>query len=119
MASFPSLRPDSRKWSSGLDQTSVERGVRFRHSAQLSGGTVTMGYRFLAASDTAQIRSHVSGQRGAVLSFELGADAWAGHETADDVFSPATFRHQGGVSENQLSAGLANLTVTLSHTSDA
>ena len=115
MANYPALRASSTTWRPGSDRTTNERGIRFRHCPTLSGGTLELGYQHLSASEMALIRSHVSGQRGAGLAFELSSEAWANHGALSDVWLSATFRHSGAVAEDQQSAGLVSPRVTLTN----
>lgn len=120
MATFPSLRPASRRYSMGSFPISEERGfgggsIRFLHGATASRHTLELGYTFLTQAEAKLLRDHYRLQQGGYLSFSLSAEAWAGHSSMADLVPQSTaWVYSRPPEENHRKGGLVDVTIALS-----
>lgn len=95
MATFPALRPASRRYSFGIYPISEERGfgggsVRFKHGNISSSHDLELGFQLLTQSEAKLLRDHYRTQQGGYLPFSLSAEAWAGHTSQTDLVPSTT-----------------------------
>lgn len=95
MATFPALRPASRRYSLGLFPISQERGfgggsVRFKHGATSSDHDLELGFQLLTQAEAKLLRDHYRTQQGGYLPFALSPEAWAGHTSQTDLVPTTT-----------------------------
>lgn len=119
MATFPALRPATRRYSMGVFPVTTETGfgggnIRFLHGATSSGHALELGFENLTQSEAGLIRTHYRGQDGSHIAFALSADAWAGHSSMTDLVPATTlWRYSGPPEETHKRGGYIDLTITL------
>lgn len=119
MATFPSLRPASRRYSMGMFPVTTETGfgggnVRFLHGSTSSGHTLELGYENLTQTEAALIRTHYRAQDGSHQAFALSTDAWAGHSSMTDLVPATTlWCYETAPEETHKSGGFVDMTVSL------
>jgi len=90
MATFPALKPATRRYSMGVFPVTEERGfgggsIRFRHGSTAYGHTLELGFVALTQAQAKLIRDHYREQQGGYRSFQLSTYAWAGHASFTDL----------------------------------
>lgn len=115
MADFPALAPVARRYSFGALPVTIEPGgVRFLHDTQRSGCSLELQYQALTQAEAQLLRNHYRGQDGSHGSFELSAEAWAGHTSMTDLVPAGTRWVYASVpEEQQLRGGLVDISVAL------
>jgi len=96
MATFPALKPATRRYSMGVFPVTEERGfgggsIRFRHGSTAYGHTLELGFVALTQAQAKLIRDHYREQQGGYRSFQLSTYAWAGHASFTDLVPSTTY----------------------------
>jgi hypothetical protein len=119
MATFPALRPSSRRYNFGGYPTTEERGfgggsVRFSHGTTASAHTLELGFELLSAAEAKLLRDHYREQQGGYLPFSLSAQAWAGHTSQTDLVPTTTlWTYAQPSEESHRGGGLYDVSVQL------
>jgi hypothetical protein len=119
MATFPALKPATRRYSMGVYPVTEERGfgggsVRFRHGATAYGHTLELGFVALTAANAKLLRDHYRTQQGGYLTFPLSAEAWSDHASTTDLVPATTYwRYASPIQETFLPNGFREVTVSL------
>lgn len=122
MATFPALRPSTRRYSFGGFPGTEERGfgggsVRFSHGSTASGHNLEFSFEVLTAAEAKLLRDHYRGQQGGYLPFALSPEAWAGHTSQTDLVPTTTlWVYAAPPEEVHRSGGLFDVTVQLAST---
>ncbi len=119
MATFPALRPASRRYAFAAFPTTQETGfaggsVRFLHGDTSSGLPLELGFELLTQAEAKLLRDHYRGQQGGFLPFSLSTEAWAGHNDLSTL-APSTTQwvYANPPEESHRSGGLVDMTVQL------
>lgn len=119
MAAFPALKPAARRYSMGIFPVTEQRGfgggsIRFRHGNIAYSHNLEMSFVALTQADAKLLRDHYREQQGGYRSFQLSANAWAGHADFNDLVPNTTYwRYSGALQEKHLSDGRINIDVAL------
>lgn len=119
MASFPALKPATRRYSMGVFPVTEERGfgggsIRFRHGSTAYGHNLEMGFTALTQAEAKLIRDHYRTQQGGYISFPLSAEAWAGHTSFSDLVPTTTYwRYSAPPEEVHMDGGYVDMSVAL------
>ena len=119
MATFPALKPATRRYSMGIYPVTEERGfgggsVRFSHGNVASGHTLELGFIALTAAQAKLIRDHYRTQQGGYITFALSPEAWAGHASATDLVPTSTnWRYASPIEESHRTGGYVDVAVSL------
>jgi hypothetical protein len=119
MATFPALKPATRRYSMGVFPVTEERGfgggsIRFRHGSTAYGHTLELGFVALTQAQAKLIRDHYREQQGGYRSFQLSSEAWAGHTNFYDLVPSTTdWRYSTFPTEQHRANGYADITITL------
>lgn len=119
MATFPALKPATRRYSMGVYPVTEERGfgggsVRFSHGTTSYGHTLELGYIALTAAEVKLLRDHYRTQQGGYISFPLSTEAWAGHTSTTDLVPANTYwRYASPMEELHKPGGYIDVSVQL------
>ena len=119
MATFPALKPATRRYSMGVYPVTEERGfgggsVRFSHGITAYGHTLELGFVALTAAEAKLLRDHYRTQQGGYLTFQLSAEAWAGHTSATDLVPTTTYwRYASPIEESHRTGGYVDASLSL------
>ena len=119
MATFPALKPATRRYSMGVFPVTEERGfgggsIRFRHGSTAYGHTLELGFVALTQAQAKLIRDHYREQQGGYRSFPLSSEAWAGHTSFVDLVPATTYwRYGSAPQEVHLTGGYINVGLSL------
>lgn len=119
MASFPALKPATRRYSMGVFPVTEERGfgggsIRFRHGNTAYGHNLELGFTALTAAQAKLIRDHYRNQQGGYISFQLSGEAWAGHTSFVDLVPATTYwRYSAPPEETHMDGGYVDMSVAL------
>lgn len=119
MASFPALKPATRRYSMGVFPVTEERGfgggsIRFRHGSTAYGHNLEMGFTALTQAEAKLIRDHYRTQQGGYISFPLSSQAWAGHTSFSDLVPTTTYwRYTAPPEEVHMDGGYVDMSVAL------
>lgn len=119
MASFPPLRPASRRYNFGVFPVSEERGfgggsVRFLHGGTSSAHDLELGFELLTQTEAKLLRDHYRTQQGGFQPFSLSPEAWAGHTSQTDLVPSTTlWAYDGQPEETHRGGGWVDVSVRL------
>ena len=119
MATFPALKPATRRYSMGVFPVTEERGfgggsIRFRHGSTAYSHSLELGFAALTQSEAKLLRDHYRTQQSGSISFGLSADAWAGHSSFTDLVPATTvWRYAEVPEESHYSSGYVDVTISL------
>jgi hypothetical protein len=119
MATFPALKPATRRYSMGVYPVTEERGfgggsVRFNHGTTPHGHTLELGFTALTAAQAKLLRDHYRGQQGGYVSFPLSTEAWAGHTSFTDLVPATTYwRYASAPEETHRTGGYVDVSIAL------
>jgi hypothetical protein len=119
MATFPALKPATRRYSMGVFPVTEERGfgggsIRFRHGSTAYGHTLELNFTALSQAQTKLIRDHYREQQGGYRSFQLSNEAWAGHASYTDLVPLTTYwRYSTFPTEQHRANGYADVSIAL------
>lgn len=119
MATFPALRPASRRYSFAQFPVTEQRGfgggsVRFLHGSTSSGLLLELGYEALTQAEAKLLRDHYRGQQSGYLAFSLSDEAWAGHTDLTTLAPTSTeWVYANQPEETHRKGGLVDVTVQL------
>lgn len=119
MATFPALKPATRRYSMGVYPVTEERGfgggsVRFSHGTTPYGHTLELGFIALTAAQAKLLRDHYRTQQGGYVSFPLSAEAWAGHASFTDLVPATTYwRYASAPEETHRTGGYVDVSIAL------
>lgn len=119
MATFPALKPATRRYSMGVYPVTEERGfgggsIRFKHGVTPYGHNLELGFIALTAAQAKLLRDHYREQQGGYISFPLSAEAWAGHTTFTDLVPSSTYwRYASAPEETHRLGGYVDVSITM------
>ena len=119
MATFPALKPATRRYSMGVYPVTEERGfgggsIRFKHGAIAYGHNLELGFVALTAAQAKLLRDHYREQQGGYISFPLSAEAWAGHASFTDLVPSSTYwRYASAPEEAHRPGGYVDVSITM------
>jgi hypothetical protein len=119
MATFPALKPATRRYSMGVFPVTEERGfgggsIRFRHGSTAYGHTLDLTFTALTQADAKLLRDHYRTQQGGSISFALSSEAWAGHTSFTDLVPTTTvWRYASQPEETHVATDRIDVTVSL------
>jgi hypothetical protein len=119
MATFPALKPATRRYSMGVFPVTEERGfgggsIRFRHGSTAYGHNLELGFVALTQTQAKLIRDHYRSQQGGYISFPLSTYAWAGHTSFTDLVPVTTYwRYSASPQESHKANGYVDVSVSL------
>lgn len=119
MATFPALKPATRRYSMGVFPVTEERGfgggsIRFRHGSTAYGHNLELGFTALTQAEAKLIRDHYRTQQGGYISFPLSSQAWAGHTSFSDLVPTTTYwRYTAPPEEVHMDGGYVSMSVAL------
>lgn len=119
MATFPALKPATRRYSMGIFPVTEERGfgggsIRFRHGSTAYGHNLELGFTALTQAEAKLIRDHYRTQQGGYISFPLSSQAWAGHTSFSDLVPTTTYwRYSAPPEEVHMDGGYVDMFVAL------
>lgn len=119
MATFPALRPTSRRYAFGIFPVTEQRGfgggsVRFLHADVSSGLALDLGFELLTQAEAKLLRDHYRTQEGGFLPFALSTEVWAGHTNLATLAPTTTlWVYSDAPEESHRSGGLVDVTVQL------
>jgi hypothetical protein len=119
MATFPALKPATRRYSMGVFPVTEERGfgggsIRFRHGSTAYGHNLELGFVALTQAQAKLLRDHYREQQGGYRSFPLSSEAWAGHTSFTDLVPANTaWRYAAPPEEEHSSGGYVNVSISM------
>lgn len=119
MATFPALKPATRRYSMGVYPVTEERGfgggsIRFKHGAIPYGHNLELGFIALTQAQAKLLRDHYREQQGGYISFPLSAEAWAGHASFTDLVPSSTYwRYASVPEETHRTGGYVDVSITM------
>lgn len=119
MATFPALKPATRRYSMGVFPVTEERGfgggsIRFKHGTTSYSHELELGFVALTQAQAKLLRDHYRGQQGGYISFDLSAEAWAGHTSMTDLVPTTTvWRYSEPPEETHHDSGYVDVTLSL------
>lgn len=119
MAEFPALKPVTRRYSMGVYPVTEERGfgggsIRFKHGTIPYGHNLELGFIALTQAQAKLLRDHYREQQGGYISFQLSAEAWAGHASFTDLVPTSTYwRYAAAPQETHRTGGYVDVSITM------
>jgi len=118
MASFPSITPTTRSYSSGFMPVTKHIAINGYETRIVTGSQIVqqrlqLGYENIPADVGRQIVDHYMGQNGEAQTFQLPSAVSAGWEEMQGKWGQLTWRYAEPVNTTQTVNGRINVSVQL------
>lgn len=110
---FPTIIPRSVSYNFGMmnvsEEATLSGPIRFRHSTDTTGYTITLNYEALTSTDVSTLRAHYLSAYGSHLRFTAPTTIWGSPTIATE---DSVYRYLGPPTEEQFGI-YTNMTISL------
>jgi hypothetical protein len=110
---FPTIIPRSVSYDFGMmnvsEEPTISGPIRFRHSTDTTGYTITLNYEALTSTDVNTLRDHYNNAYGSHLRFTAPTSIWGSPTIATD---DSIYRYAGPPTEEQFGI-YTNMSISL------